>query len=340
MKMKAMMLKASRKLQLEEVKQPALMGDRALVRVTHSGICGTDLKIYSGGIPVQYPLIMGHEMCGELAEGGDGRYRPGTRVIIDPCLFCATCYCCHAGGTGLCPHGGLIGRDANGGFADYLISPSNAIFPLPDTINSRQAPLIQVATTCLHAQRRAEIFPGQSVVVLGLGVAGQIHVQMAKARGAYPVIGITRSAWKRSLAEKLGADATLPGGPAAEKAVLEATHGQGADVVIESTGKLPVMASALNMARPGGKILLFGITTATEGALPFYQFYFKELTLINARAAKNEDFPATIDLVARGLLNLDALITHVLPLSELDSALGLLDSDADERMKIIIDNSL
>jgi 2-desacetyl-2-hydroxyethyl bacteriochlorophyllide A dehydrogenase len=338
--MKAMLLKASRKLRLEEVKRPVPAGDDALILVSHSGICGTDLGIYKGGIPAHLPVIMGHEMCGELAEGGDGRYRPGTRVLIDPCLFCATCYCCHAGDTGLCPHGGLIGRDVNGGFADYLTVPTNAIFPLPDSIDSRQAPLIQVATTCLHGQRRAEIFPGQSVVVLGLGVAGQIHVQMAKARGAYPVIGITRSPWKRSLADKLGADITLPGGPAAEKAVLEATHGQGADVVIESTGKLPVMASAVNMARPGGKILLFGINTATEGALPFYQLYFKELVLINARAAKKEDFPATIDLVARGTLNLEALITHVLPLSELDSALGLLDSDADERMKIIIDNSL
>jgi 2-desacetyl-2-hydroxyethyl bacteriochlorophyllide A dehydrogenase len=338
--MKAMMLKASHELQLEEVKRPVPVGDDALIRVSHSGICGTDLGIYKGGIPARHPVIMGHEMCGELVEGGDGRLRPGSRVMVDPCLFCAKCFCCHAGDTSLCPHGGLIGRDVNGGFAEYLTVPAKAIFHLPDSIDSRQAPLIQVATTCLHGQRRVNIFPGQSVVVLGLGVAGQIHVQMAKARGAYPVIGVTRSPWKRSLAEKLGADITLPGGPAAEKAVLEATNGQGADVVIDSTGKLPVMASAISMARPGGKVLLFGITTAKEGMLPFYQFYFKELTLINARAAKSEDFPATIDLVARGALNLQALITHVLPLSELGPALGLLESDADERMKIIIDNSL
>jgi 2-desacetyl-2-hydroxyethyl bacteriochlorophyllide A dehydrogenase len=335
--MKAMLLKAPRELQLKEVKQPELIGDRALVRVTHSGICGTDLKIFNGGIPVQYPLIMGHEMCGELVEGGDGRFRPGTRVMVDPALFCAKCYCCHAGDTSLCPHGGLIGRDADGGFADYLTAPSNLIFPLPDSIDSEQAPLIQVAATCLHAQRRIKIFPGQTVVVMGLGVAGQIHAQLAKSRGA-TVIGVTRSAWKRSMAEKLGADITFPGGSAAEKAVLEATDGRGADVVIESTGKLPVIASAISMARPGGTVLLFGITTATEGALPFYQLYFKEITLVTARASKSEDFPGTIDLVAKSTLNLKALITHVLPLSELGSALSLLESDADERMKIIIAN--
>jgi 2-desacetyl-2-hydroxyethyl bacteriochlorophyllide A dehydrogenase len=237
----------------------------------------------------------------------------------------------------LCPHGGLIGRDADGGFADYLTAPSNLIFPLPDSIGSEQAPLIQVAATCLHAQRRIEIFPGQTVVVMGLGVAGQIHAQMAKARGA-TVIGVTRSAWKRGMAEKLGTDVTFPGGAAAEKGVLEATQGRGADVVIESTGKLPVIASAVNMTRRGGTVLLFGITTATEGALPFYQFYFKELTFITARASKSEDFPGTIDMVANGKLNLQALITHVLPLSDLGSALSLLESDADERMKIIIAN--
>jgi 2-desacetyl-2-hydroxyethyl bacteriochlorophyllide A dehydrogenase len=337
--MKAMVLKAPRDLQFETLQTPKPAKDQVLVRVTHSGICGTDLKIYTGGIPVRYPMIMGHEISGEVAESGSDSVRPGDRVLVDPALACGNCPICQGGFPNLCSNGGLIGRDVNGGFAEYVVAPVQQVFPLPDAVDSRQVPLIQVATTCLHAQRRVDIFPGQCVVVMGLGVSGQIHLQLAKARGAYPVIGITRSAWKRKLAQKLGADITLPSGTDAERALREATHGRGADLIIETTGKLPALASSISMARPGGTLLLFGIITAAEGALPFYQLYFKELTLVNSRVAKSEDFPAMIDLVARGTVNLDALITHVMPLSDLGTAIGMLDSDADERMKIIIDNT-
>ena len=344
-----MVLQAPRVLQSAELELPPLAGDYVRVRVTHSAICGTDLKIYKGDIAVRHPLIMGHEMCGEVVEGEDsaparaedpgGHICRGERVMIDPSVYCGTCFCCRAGRTSICPHGVLLGRDRDGGFAEYLAVPRRQIFALPQSVDGRQAPSIQVATTCLHGQRMLNIFPGQSVVVLGLGVSGQIHVQLAKARGAYPVIGVTRSAWKRSLAQKLGADITAASGSEAERVVMEATEGRGADVVIESTGVLASLASGITMARRGGMLLPFGIITATEGKLPFYQLYFKELTIVNARAAKSEDFPATIDLVARHVLNLEALVTHVFGLSELESAIHLLDSDADERMKIILDHA-
>ncbi len=146
------------------------------MRVTHSGLCGTDLKIYKGAIPAEYPLIMGHEMVGEVAGGG--------RVIVDPVLSCGSCFHCRIGQTNLCPSGGLIGRESNGGFAEYAAVPAGQVFPLPDSIDSRSAPLIQVATTCLHAQRLAHLSSGESVAVIGVGVSGQLHVQLAKAHGA------------------------------------------------------------------------------------------------------------------------------------------------------------
>src|SRR5205807_3044204 len=185
----------------------------------------------------------------------------------------------------------LLGRDANGGFADYIAAPATHVFRLPGSIESRTAPLVQVLTTCVHAQRQVTMFPGESVVVYGLGVTGQLHVQLAKARGASPVIGVTRSAAKRALAETLGADLTLAGDGDAVAAVREATDRRGADVVIETTGMLPSLAASIAMARAGGRLLLFGIITATEGALPFYDVYFKELTLAGARVAKSEDYP-------------------------------------------------
>lgn len=336
--MRAMVLRGPRDLGAAEVERPVLGPNQVLVRVTHSGICGTDLHIFEGAIPVRHPLIMGHEMIGQVVEGGDDSLPGGQRVIVDPAIYCGMCFNCRAGETNLCPNGSLLGRDANGGFADYLVAPRSHVFPLPDSIDNQIAPLIQVVTVCLHAHRLIRIFPGQPVVVMGLGVTGQVHVQLAKAWGAHPVIGITRSAWKRSLAKELGADVTLPSGPEALRGVIEVTDGHGADLVIESTGIVPAIADAITMARPGGTLLLFGITSGTQAALPLYQLYYKELKIVNTRAAKSEDFPASIDLVSRGVLKLKPLVTHVVPLLDLEKAIGMLESDEDQRMKIILEN--
>jgi L-iditol 2-dehydrogenase len=337
---KAIVLTAPRELTLDQVNPPARGEDKVLVRITHSGICGTDLKIYNGSIAVRHPLIMGHEMIGEVAEGDAGsHFRCGDRVIIDPFVSCGVCFHCQCGQSNLCPHGALLGRDADGGFAEFVAAPPRNIYNLPGEIDSATAPLIQVLTTCLHAQRLVNIFPGESVAVMGLGVTGQLHVQLAKARGAYPVIGITRSSWKRELAQQLGADATFPTGDGAIRGVIDATHGRGADVIIETTGAPEAIADAVRMARLGARLLLFGITTATEAALPFYQLYFKELKVINSRAAKAEDFPPSIDLVRRGAVRLQPLITEVVPLAQLGAAIQMLESDTGRRMKIILEHS-
>ena len=254
--------------------------------------------------------------------------RTGDRVIVDPQLYCRTCFHCRIGQTHLCTNGVLVGRDRDGGFAEYVTVPPSHVFPLPASVDTRVAPLIQVLTTCLHAQRQIDIFPGEFVVVLGLGVTGQLHVQLAKARGA-TVIGVTRSADKRALAETLGADITIPGGDDAVARVREATEGRGADVDHrDDRRRASRSSSAIHMARSGGRLLLFGIITAKEGALPFYDLYFKELALINARVAKSEDYPASIGLVERGQVQLEPLVSDVKPLEELKAAIGMLGSDS------------
>ena len=335
--MKAMVLTGPNELRLDEVAKPAAGRSDVLVKVTHSGICGTDYKIFNGSIPVRYPRIMGHEMAGEVVETGASQLHAGDRVIVDPQLYCRTCFHCRIGQTHLCRNGVLVGRDRDGGFAEYVTVPASHVFPLPASVETRVAPLIQVLTTCLHAQRQINIFPGEFVVVLGLGVTGQLHVQLAKARGA-TVIGVTRSADKRALAETLGADITIPGGDDAVARVREVTEGRGADAIIETTGVVQSLSSAIHMARSGGRLLLFGIITAKEGALPFYDLYFKELALINARVAKSEDYPASIGLVERGLVKLDPLVSDVKPLEELKAAIGMLGSDSGARMKIIMEH--
>ncbi len=337
--MRAMVLSADNRVALEEVARPSPTDGQVVIRVANSGICGTDLKIYEGGIKVRHPLIMGHETVGEVVETPAGGPAAGARVIVDPAYFCGACFHCRAGQSHLCPNGGLIGRDRDGGFAEYLAAPPANVHALPEAIDAAEAPLIQVLTTCLHAHRRAPTFPGESVVVIGLGVTGQLHVQLAKARGAHPVIGITRSAWKRELAEELGADLTFPPDADALGRVRAATEGRGADLVIESVGRLAALAQAIDLARAGGRVLPFGIHTERQGPLPFYDLYFKELEIINARVAKGQDFPAAIDLVRRGVVRLAPLVTHTLPLGELDQALAMLTQGSNRHMKIILDHA-
>jgi L-iditol 2-dehydrogenase len=341
--MKAMVLRAPSNLALDDIAQPHVPTGHVLVRITHSGLCGTDLKIYKGAIPAQYPLIMGHEMVGEVVSGETGEItggiQRGDRVIIDPVLFCGTCFHCRIGQTNLCPSGGLIGRETNGGFAEYAAVPGAQVFRLPDSLDIRIAPLIQVATTCLHAQRLASVSLGESVAVIGLGVSGQLHVQLAKAHGAAKVIGISRSRFKNDLAGQLGADVSIESGPGTVARVLGETSGRGADVVIECTGVMASIADAIRMARFGGRIILFGITNATHGDLPFYDLYFKELTLFNNRAATAQDFPVMIDLVDRGVVRLEPLVTHRMALDELGAALEMVEDGAERRLKIILDHT-
>ncbi len=339
--MKAMVLTAPGQVEMQDVATPAPAPGEALIRITHSGICGTDRKIFDNSIPVHHPLIMGHEMIGVIEQGNggpNGDIGPGARVLIDPVMFCGACYHCRAGQTHLCPAGLLLGRDQDGGFAEYLTAPSGHIYPLPDDVGDRDAALIQVLTTCMHAQRLAPVAAGEAVVVFGLGVTGQLHVQLAKAQGADPVIGITRSQWKRELAQDLGADLTLAPGPETKDVVLEQTEGRGADLVIETTGSVSVLAQALDLARIGGRVMPFSIYTARHAPLPFYQFYFKELNIINVRAAKGEDYPDSVEMVQSGKVRLEPLITHVLPLGEIATALEMLGSSEQKTMKIILDH--
>ncbi len=337
--MRGMVLSAPREIKLQDVHLPTLSVDEVLVRVTHTGICGTDAKIYSGAIPVEYPRIMGHEVAGDVVDpNGHGSFEVGSRVVIDPMISCGRCFHCRNGQANLCPDGAVQGRDADGGFADFIASPARNLFKLPESIPSAIAPLIQVASTCVHAQALAPPQPGESVVILGLGVTGQIHLQLAKAQGAEPVIGVTRSWFRRQVAMQLGLDIALQGGDQAVKEVLEATGGRGADLVIECTGATASIAQAIQMARTGGRLLLFGITTATAASLPFYQLYFKELAVYNSRAARPEDFSAAVELVRQGTIKLEPLITHPVVFSELEHGIQMVEQTTEDRLKVIVEH--
>jgi L-iditol 2-dehydrogenase len=294
------------------------------------GICGTDLKIVSGAIVVDLPRVVGHEIVGRVDASDDGSER---RVLIDPGVACGVCIQCREGRGNICTRGWLLGRDRDGGLGELIAVPESNLHMLPDSIADEVAPLLQVLTTCLHAQRLSPIFPGETVVILGMGVTGLLHLQLARMRGA-TVVCTTRSGWKLDLSRELGADVTVQAGADDIDELRRATDG-GADLVIDCVGSVATLAHAISIARIGGRVMSYGTIAEREGALPFYDLYYKEITLTNPRASRPEDFPVAIDVVASGRIRLEPLISHHFEIERVADALEA--SRSPDSLKVIID---
>lgn len=319
--MKAVQVTAPGRLAYTDVVEPdgGSLRHEALVRVETVGICGTDVKILSGGIPISYPRVMGHEMVGEVIDGGATGVPAGQRVMIDPAISCGSCALCRAGRTNLCLHGGLLGRDADGVWAELVTAPANRLLPVPAHLGAEAAAMVQVAGTCVHAQRAAPIFPGDTALVIGLGVSGLIFTQLLRASGV-AVIGVTRSGFKRELAASFGAVATAAPDEAAA-VIAEVTDGAGVDLAIEAVGTEATLALAIESARIGGEVLVFGtVTTGGGRGLPYYQLYFKELTVRNPRAAIADDYARAIELAAAGTLDLEPIVTDRVGMADVSRA--------------------
>jgi threonine dehydrogenase-like Zn-dependent dehydrogenase len=306
----------------------------ALVRVAQVGLCGTDRKIAAGDIPVTVPRILGHEMTGWVEVPGPGGAVPaGTPVVVNPAVFCGLCRECRRDLPQLCARGGLLGRDVDGCFAEYVAVPEPLLHPLPASVGPGEAALLQVLSTCVHAQSGVPAAPADSAVVIGLGVAGLLHVQLLRARGVRAIVGVTRAAWKRDLALACGASAVVaPDGAAA--AVAEVSGGHGADLAIESAGTAATLAQAIRLAGPGATVILFGAVRTADG-LPAYEGYLKELTIRCPRASRPRDFDAAIRLCAERRLELGPLITGRFPLRKAAQALAA--SGRPEHLKVVLD---
>ena len=335
--MRALLLQSPGSAVLKEVPEPEV-GDRALVTVRRVGVCGTDLSIFRGKIRVSTPRIMGHEVVGVVERPGRlGLFPPGTRVVVDPTLTCGYCDMCRADHSNLCRNGGLMGREVDGVFADRLAVDESLLHAVPDQVTMEAGPLLQVLATCVHAQSRLPVVPGDTAVVIGLGVTGSLHLQMLAARGIRSIVVVTRSEWKQQMATGWGA--THVAGPAqAAAAVMEASGGKGAAVVIESAGYESTLSQAIELAAPGGTIVLFGTITGGQTGLPYYLLYEKELTLLNPRAALPRDFPRAIQLVAAGAVAIDSLVTHRFSLADGPAAMVALAGDP-KAMKMILEVS-
>ena len=271
---------------------------------------------------VRYPVVPGHEAAGVVeAVGPDARMPLGTRVVINPIIACGACDCCARGDENLCRRGGLLGRELDGALAEHVVLPERSLHPLPPEVGLEVATLIETLATVRHAQRRVRIDPGDAVVVLGQGATGLFHTRLAKLAGASPAVAVSRSAWKRELARRMGADATVdPSVPDVVAELLTLTGGRGADVVIDTTGDAGLVRPAIDMLRPGGTLLLYAISHEPVPDFTTFPMYSKELTLVGSRALVPADFTPAIRLVATGAVDLDGFITGSYPLHQAAAA--------------------
>lgn len=319
--MKAVRVTAPSTLEIADIPVPDANG-QVLIKPNTVGVCGTDVKVFTGAIPVPYPRVLGHEMIGTVIEAPAGApVKPGDRVLVDPASSCGWCDLCRKGRPHLCRNAGLMGREIDGVFAEYVRAPVAAVLPVPASISATASGLLQVLGTCIHAQNAVNVFPGQVAAVIGLGVAGQLMVQLLAERGV-TVVGITRSEWKRDLAAQHGATATAAPDQAAS-VLAELTDGRGPDLVVEAVGYEKTLAQAIDLVGIGGEVLVFGTLTGGNEGLPYYQLYFKELTLYNPRAALPGDYAVGIALAATGRLVLEPIVTHELALDDAAKAFEL-----------------
>ncbi|MFC1946202.1 zinc-binding dehydrogenase [Chloroflexota bacterium] len=337
--MLAAQLVGPRRVELGEVAKPACGDGQVLVKVRYTAVCGTDIATYREA-KVALPRIPGHEITGVVAQTGRGvtRFETGDRVVIHPVCACGRCKLCNEGKSYLCAAGGLLGRESDGGLAEYVVADEPDVFPIPEGVSFAEATQIQTLSTVYHSQQRLRVEPGKGLMVVGMGVTGFLHVQLARASGAIPVIAVSRSPWKLELARELGADEAISTEePDAQDRIKEATGGQGPEAVIEAVGVPSTVAFSIESVAPGGRVLLYGSGHQPLTGFDPYLIYFKEINLIGSRAAGRADWPPVLNLVRSGRINLKPLITHVLPLAEVARAFSMMDEQAAGVIRIAVE---
>ena len=278
----------------------------ALVRVTATGLCHTELQFLAGTLNLGVaPLTLGHEIAGEVAELGEGVHdlRPGDRVVVYYDNPCGECEWCQSGREHLCPNmGPQIGFTGDGGFAEYVRVPARNLLVVPEGLAAEEAAtLCCSAATALHAVRAvAQVQPGETVLVYGVGAVGLAIVQLARLAGA-TAIAVGRSAEKLALARDLGADLVLN---AREQDVvaetLRATPHEGVDVVFELVGAAETMTNSVAVLRRRGRLVFVGYGEDRLSVNPLH-LVLKELQVRGSLGNTREELREVLDLAAAGI---------------------------------------
>jgi propanol-preferring alcohol dehydrogenase len=308
---------------LKEVPTPTISSHEALVRVRNVGICGTDLKIRAGRMGLNVlPLIMGHEIAGEVAQVGSDvqGFEPGDRVTVNFYLTCGRCQFCREGRDTLCLEVRQHGFSIDGGFADYLKTPGVNLCRVPQQVPLEQACILgdAVATSYHAVTKRAQVRPGKTVALVGVGGVGLHALQMAKLAGGW-VIAVDINQTRLDLAQKLGADAVVDARQEPfHQAVLQLTHGQGVDIVMEFVANQDTLPSSYRSLKRAGRLVFVGYTPQLPMSVLPHEMVRNEWEILGSRANTKQELQETMDLVAQG--RVQPIIDRIFSLEDVELA--------------------
>jgi len=331
---KAVVYRKDAGLLLEDRPVPTLQAGEALIRVRLAGICGTDLHLAEGKRQdAPESLIPGHEFMGVVTEVADPADRGlvGRRVVAEPIISCGQCPTCRRGHPHVCERLRVRGVHVDGVFAEYAAVAVERIHPVADTLTDRAAAVAEPLAVAVHVVRRARPQLGDQVMVIGAGPIGLLVAQVARLAGAGRVLVVEVSPGRLAMAAHLGFETFDARDPAQQDA------GLGMDVVFEVSGSLPGIARAVRALRPRGTLLVVGFFPEPP-PVPLAHVLLKELEIRGSRVYATGDFPAALGLLERGAVQVDPLISHVLPMARVTEAIGLCVRGTDA-MKVLLDVS-
>jgi L-iditol 2-dehydrogenase len=339
--MRVAMYYSNQDVRLEEMLAPQIGPGEVLMQVEASGICGTDLlewyRLHKA------PLVLGHEVAGVIAAVGEGvdHYKVGERICAAHHVPCNTCHYCLNGHHTVCDTLRRTNFDP-GGFAEYVrlprINVEQGIFPLPDEVSFEEATFVEPLACVLRGQRLAHLQPGQSVLVIGSGVAGLLHIQLARISGAGFIMATDIEDYRLEAARRFGADVAVHARDYRPAYLRQATDGRLAGLVVVCSGATSAIEQALASVERGGTVLFFA-STDPGVSVPISindLFWRNEITLTSSYGGSPADYAAALDLIQAGKIHVREMITHRLGLAQTGSAFQLV-ARAQDSLKVIIE---
>ena len=335
--MKAAMFRGAGQVEVTEVPVPQVGPGEVLVRVHYCGICGSDIEAYRAGTH-EPGRVIGHEFAGEVVAVGQGvhRWAVGDRVTVNDAIPCGRCLFCRRGQPALCDDLLMPGVTLDGGMAEAVALPARALHRLPEGVSMRQGALAEPLAVALHGVRRSALRPGDRALLIGAGPIGLLTLQCALLAGAREVYVSETNAARAALAEQLGATAVFD--PTEHNLAVELdarTEGQGPAVIYICTGSAAAFEDAITLVGKGGQILLLGLGVE-PAATDTRTLALHELNIQGSYLGYGE-FPAALDYIAQGRVNVKTLISHEITLEDVAAqGFALLDQPDVEVVRVLV----
>lgn len=329
------------KLSLDRVPIPEISASDILIDVQASGICHSDLNYRDDVAPVgKLPIILGHEIAGLVAEKGTRvkGLEIGNRVLVHYVLSCGRCRYCLTNRENLCVKYGMIGKDVDGGFAEYSRVPVTSTVQLPDRIPFEQGAIMGCAvSTAYHALTRGRLKRGETIAIIGIGGLGMHAVQLAKTVfHAGQVVAVDRFDWKLKHAKRFGATDTVNVEDQDVTAALRRlTDGRFADVVVDFVGHEKTIQQGVNLVAKGGRLVVVGIGAGAVTISPYESLIGKEMEIVGVDDHLKSELIQLIDLVKSRKLDLSHSVTHRVSLEDIDSGLKILEDPKEQPIRVV-----